>query len=225
MAAGKRLQKEIAKIGDLSGQGIYYLADESSLYKGHAMVIGPEDSVYANGFLFFRFLFPEDYPFSPPKVTFLSCDGKTRFHPNLYIEGKVCLSILGTYSGPSWQSTMSLSMILLSLKALLDSNPITHEPGYEKFKLDNPKALHYSQYVNAKFTELTYYELKNPRLLALFQEDIPHLLPDLRQKIHETIRENGKFADTQYSFLPYSMSGNTHWRVLLQDLEGVKETR
>ena len=40
------------------------------------------------------------YPFEPPKVLILTVDGRTRINPNLYANGKVCLSILGTWSGP-----------------------------------------------------------------------------------------------------------------------------
>jgi ubiquitin-protein ligase len=214
-AAMKRLPKEIRSVCDLSNSGIYYLADEASLYKGHAMIIGPEDTPYAYCPLFFRFEFTNDYPFSPPKVTFLTTDGKTRFHPNLYVCGKVCLSILGTYTGPSWQSTMSLSMILLSLKALLDTNPISHEPGYATRTLSDPLALHYSQYVHYKMTELSLWELRKGQYITLFREDIPHLLPTLEAGLEKIVRANSLFAPTKYDHLPYSMVGTTAWKNLL----------
>ena len=44
------------------------------------------------------------------QVQFLTTGGgRVRFNPNLYACGKVCLSLLGTWSGPSWvpgQSTL-----------------------------------------------------------------------------------------------------------------------
>ena len=44
--------------------------------------------------------------------------------------GKVCLSILGTWSGPQWTTIMDISSILISIQSLLDMNPLDHEPGY-----------------------------------------------------------------------------------------------
>ena len=98
--ATKRLMRDIKAVQELKGQGIWYHEDESTITKGTAMIRGPASTPYADALLFFSVEFPTDYPFSPPKVLFLTSDGETRFHPNLYIQGKVCLSILGTYSGP-----------------------------------------------------------------------------------------------------------------------------
>ena len=52
----------------------------------------------------------------------------------MYIKGKVCLSILGTWSGPSWTSSQNLSTVLLSIQSLLNENPIINEPGWEKYE-------------------------------------------------------------------------------------------
>jgi hypothetical protein len=51
-------------------------------------------------------------------------------HPNMYASGKLCLSILGTWSGPSWTSAMSLTTIILALQSIMDDNPLKNEPGY-----------------------------------------------------------------------------------------------
>jgi ubiquitin-conjugating enzyme E2 Z len=215
MSAFKRLAREIKIINDLSGIGIYYKQDMDVLTKGVAMIIGPKDSVYANCLLFFKFDFPSDYPFQPPTVTFLTHDGKTRFHPNLYRDGKVCLSILGTYSGPSWQSTMSFSMILLSLKTLLDKNPLNHEPGYETTPLTHTYALHYSLYVQYHIVKYTVNELIQRVYLHIFEHDIPHVLPQLKENLKTTITEqrNAK-VDDYYSHVPYNMSGHIAWATL-----------
>ena len=52
-------------------------------------------------------------------------------NPNLYENGKVCLSILGTWSGPGWTTACTLSSVLLSIQSLLNENPIHNEPGWE----------------------------------------------------------------------------------------------
>ena len=216
MSAFKRLTREITHISDLSGGGIYYRADINILTRGIAMIIGPADSIYANCPLFFQFDFPHDYPFQPPQVKFLTNDGKTRFHPNLYTDGKVCLSILGTYSGPSWQSTMSFSMILLSLKALLDTNPLRHEPGYENVSLDHNYAKHYSEYVHYRIVKCSLKEFSDGLYLRLFENDIKHLLPMIKQNLDNLIaKQAAANIDDYYPYIPYGMEGKTEWKKLL----------
>ena len=60
-------------------------------------------------------------------------NGAVRFNPNLYNCGKVCLSLLGTWEGPSWDPTSStLLQVLVSIQALiLVPDPYFNEPGHE----------------------------------------------------------------------------------------------
>mmetsp|Transcript_15234 Transcript_15234/g.38447 ORF Transcript_15234/g.38447 Transcript_15234/m.38447 type:complete len:267 (-) Transcript_15234:516-1316(-) len=72
------------------------------------------------------------YPFDPPKVKFFHLGkGEQRINPNLYVCGKVCLSILGTWSGPSWTSTMTIESLASSIQSILIQEPLRNEPGYE----------------------------------------------------------------------------------------------
>ncbi len=97
----KRLIKDVKDIrkNPLEEDGIYYKHDDENFMKGYAMIIGPHGSLYYGGYYFFYFDFPTDYPYSPPKLKFMTNDGVTRFHPNLYKTGKVCLSIINTWRG------------------------------------------------------------------------------------------------------------------------------
>lgn len=125
--------KDLENVRELKAHGIYVVTDETDMRRVYALIIGPADSAYEGGLFFFEIRFPDDYPFQSPRVTFMTADGaRTRFHPNLYVEGKVCLSILGTWAGPSWTTTMSLSTVLLSIQALLDNDPLRHEPGWDR---------------------------------------------------------------------------------------------
>ena len=75
-----------------------------------------------------------DYPKVPPKLNFLTTGcGKVRFNPNLYADGKVCLSLLGTWDGPSWQPWKStLLQVLVSIQSLIFvAEPFYNEPGHE----------------------------------------------------------------------------------------------
>ena len=121
------------KLNDL---GIYIEFNEENMLEAHAMIIGPPDSVYHNGILYFQITFPHNYPYAPPQVSYVS-RGSIRIHPNLYTGtprdnyfGKVCLSILGTWSGPKWSTIMDISSVLISIQSLLDKNPLDHEPGF-----------------------------------------------------------------------------------------------
>ena len=99
-----------------------------NIFKGYAMIIGPSDTPYQDGFYFFEFNFPYDYPHSPPVLTFLSNGDNIRFNPNLYRNGKVCISLLNTWKGDQWTSCQSISSILLTL-CILNENPLLNEPG------------------------------------------------------------------------------------------------
>ncbi len=68
--------------------------------------------------------FPSDYPLSPPKMQFI-CE---MFHPNVYPDGRVCISILHApgedplgYESISerWSPVQSIEKVLLSVVSML----------------------------------------------------------------------------------------------------------
>jgi ubiquitin-protein ligase len=124
--------KEIMK-NPLSENGIYYIHDENDILKGYAMIIGPSDTPYFSGNYFFEFKFPCDYPHSPPKIRYCTNGNGIRFNPNLYKCGKVCVSLLNTWSGDQWTSCQTISTVLLTLCTLLCKDPLLNEPGVNKF--------------------------------------------------------------------------------------------
>jgi ubiquitin-protein ligase len=94
---------------------------------------GPTGTPYANGCFFFDFHL-NDYPNSPPEGRFLTTGGATvRFNPNLYQCGRICLSLLGTWTGPQWIPNQSTFLqVLISIQGLiLVADPYFNEPGYE----------------------------------------------------------------------------------------------
>lgn len=127
----KRIVNDVKEliVSPLYSHGIYYIHNENDILKGKALIIGPSDTPYDNGFYLFDFNFPTNYPHSPPEVTFCTNDGLTRMNPNLYIQGKVCLSILNTWQGDQWTGCQTISSVLLALCTLLTSNPLLNEPG------------------------------------------------------------------------------------------------
>jgi len=114
---------------------------KSELDKLRVLIIGPDDTPYANGCFFFDIAMGDDYPNKPPKLqflttsSFLSSDETVRFNPNLYNCGKVCLSLLGTWDGPGWTPKEStLLQVLVSLQSLVlgAPKPYFNEPDFEK---------------------------------------------------------------------------------------------
>ena len=118
----KRIIKDINDLekNNLETHNIFYHTYDDNIYKIKVLIIGTKDTPYENGFYFFDITLPENYPFEPPKVKFCTSNNRTRFNPNLYIDGKVCLSLINTWQGPKWTSCNSLTSILLSLFPLLN---------------------------------------------------------------------------------------------------------
>jgi len=167
----KRIQIDIknAMASDMQKQGIYYHYDESDITKGFAMIIGPSGTPYECGYYFFDIKFPSDYPFSPPAMTTLTQDGITRFNPNMYREGKVCLSLLNTWHvGERWSGVQTLSSILLSvLSSVLINNPLQNEPGFET-KLGTPLSDIYNRMIlHANLKTAFLHMIKNPPEFAI----------------------------------------------------------
>ena len=90
------------------------------------------DNPYYGGFFMFKGCFPDQYPFFPPIIKSKTQGENTRFHPNFYINGKCCISILGTWAGPPWTSCQNLGTVAKTIKSLYIRNPITQEPSWEK---------------------------------------------------------------------------------------------
>ncbi|KER31367.1 hypothetical protein T265_02414 [Opisthorchis viverrini] len=78
--------------------------------------INKSDSAYEGGVFFLKIVFPTDYPFKPPKVSF----NTKIYHPNINGNGSICLDILRS----QWSPALTISKVLLSICSLLtDPNP------------------------------------------------------------------------------------------------------
>jgi ubiquitin-protein ligase len=134
--ASKRIAHDIMSIDrnaeGLANDGIFYFPDEANMKKGLALLVGQSGTPYYGGFYWFSVEFPDDYPFSPIRLLSLTQDGVTRFNPNMYTNGKVCLSILNTWhDGPSWSAIQNLESVLrIVMSDVLVSDPLVNEPAY-----------------------------------------------------------------------------------------------
>ncbi|XP_078581074.1 ubiquitin-conjugating enzyme E2 Z-like [Branchiostoma floridae x Branchiostoma japonicum] len=128
-----RIKRDIMSIYKEPPPGMFVVPDSEDVTKIHALITGPFDTPYEGGFFHFLIRFPPDYPIRPPRVKLMTTDGEqVRFNPNLYKNGKVCLSILGTWTGPAWSPAQSLSSVLISIQSLMNEKPYHNEPGFEQ---------------------------------------------------------------------------------------------
>ena len=158
----KRIANDVKYIinngASLSSENIYYKHDEENIMKGYALIVGQRDTPYGYGYYFFEFIFPSNYPFEPPEVHYLTNDGSMRFNPNLYTNGKVCLSILNTWAGESWTACQTIYSLLLTLSSILCVNPLLNEPG---IKEDHNDVIKYNYLVTYKNIEFAIIKVVN----------------------------------------------------------------
>ncbi|XP_039595577.1 ubiquitin-conjugating enzyme E2 Z [Polypterus senegalus] len=128
-----RIKRDIMSIYKEPPPGMFVVPDPHDMTKIHALITGPFDTPYEGGFFLFLFRCPPDYPIHPPRVKLMTTGNNTvRFNPNFYRNGKVCLSILGTWTGPAWSPAQSISSVLISIQSLMTENPYHNEPGFEQ---------------------------------------------------------------------------------------------
>jgi len=117
MSALKRIQKELVDFNKTPSPNLSACpVNDSDLFHWVAAIMGPEDSPYQGGVLLLNIHFPSDYPFKPPKCTFV-----TRiYHPNINRNGSISLDILSD----QWSPALTIGKVLLCISSLLtDPNP------------------------------------------------------------------------------------------------------
>ena len=188
-----RLLKDVKQIlkNPLTENGIYYIHDDSDMMKGYALIIGPADTPYFGGNYFFEFNYPQDYPHSPPKIKYWTNANKIRFGPNLYICGKVCISLLNTWRGDQWTSCQTISTVLLTLCTLLSENPLLNEPGVGKA---NPEINSYNEIIQFANIDIAICDIvnKKPGIFMPFFEDF---YPFIKENFYKNYDQFLKIAE------------------------------
>ncbi|GMJ05246.1 ubiquitin-conjugating enzyme 25, PHO2 FAMILY UBIQUITIN CONJUGATION ENZYME 1 [Hibiscus trionum] len=133
----KKIQEEWRMLEKDLPDTIFVRVYESRMDLLRAVIIGAEGTPYHDGLFFFDVFFPASYPKAPPHVYYHS--GGLRLNPNLYSSGKVCLSLLNTWSGnknEKWIPGMSTMLqVLVSIQALiLNQDPYFNEPGWARHR-------------------------------------------------------------------------------------------
>lgn len=92
-----------------------------NLLKWSCGIPGKKGTPWEGGIYKITILFPTNYPSQPPKVYFTP----SLFHPNIFCDGRVCLSILDPYK--HWKPSIGIPQILSGLQELL-ANPNIDDP-------------------------------------------------------------------------------------------------
>ena len=216
--------KDIIK-NPLDDNGIYYFHNEDNIYNGKAMIIGPSDTPYQYGFYFFNFTFSNDYPYTPPKVTFCTQGEQVRFNPNLYTNGKVCLSLLNTWPGDPWTSVQTISSILLTMSSILNNEPLLNEPYISKPNLSIKTYNDIIEFSNYKIAFLGMYTGKY--IISEFEifkeiidEKIKEYLPLVIKKCQEL--EQSEINNKLLTINLYHFSMQINYTDLLKQLNIIK---
>ncbi|CBY01728.1 Ubiquitin-conjugating enzyme E2 15 [Plenodomus lingam] len=127
-AAAGLLARQLKQMqNDKSISGISCGLVDNNVFEWEVMLMIDDDTkFYGGGFFRARLTFPEQYPLLPPKMRFET----PIFHPNIYQNGDVCISILhppeedkyGYESAAErWSPVQTPETILLSVISMLSS--------------------------------------------------------------------------------------------------------
>lgn len=120
--AQRRLMRDFSSLQTDPPSGISASPIDGDILLWQAVIFGPEDTPWEGGTFKLLLTFTEEYPNKPPTVKFLS----KMFHPNIYLDGKICLDILQN----QWSPIYDIAAILTSIQSLLcDPNPASPANG------------------------------------------------------------------------------------------------
>ena len=105
-AAKRRLLKDWEKYQrEAPGLGILISPDPENMMTYEAIIIGPDDTEWEGGTFRLMLDYSEKFPSEPPKVRFVT----QMFHPNIYLNGNICLDILDKAWTPLYDGTAILT--------------------------------------------------------------------------------------------------------------------
>lgn len=223
-----RIKRDLATIYREPPPGMFVVPDKDDMTKIHALIIGPFDTPYEGGFFHFLLRCPPNYPINPPRVKLLTTgSGTVRFNPNFYKSGKVCLSILGTWSGPAWSPALSLSSLLISIQSLMTDKPYHNEPGYERERLSGD-VRRYNLIIQhetirvAVLGNLDNWSMSTGPAFPLFKA-AKASLPDFMEHFEAACKENLHRSGEEMTDPFGERRGKFQWEKLLQRLGELRE--
>lgn len=124
-----RIQKDI---GELDGGKVAKIDfPNPNDFTSFNVTVSPDTGYWRGATYHFTFTIPPHYPHSPPKV---ECNTKI-YHPNIDLQGKVCLNILRE----DWRPVLDINSVIYGLIYLFyepnPDDPLNHEAA-ELFRKD-----------------------------------------------------------------------------------------
>jgi len=175
-----RLQKELKELIKNPVEGFKVeLVNDSNLFEWQVYIAGPPGTDFEGGIFKALMNFPEDYPNSPPKMKFVS----ELWHPNVYPDGGVCISILHTpdpmnteeREEETWRPIQTVESILVSVCSMLS------DPNF-----NSPANVDASVELRKKPAE---YKKKLLKLVERSKKDLPPDFTMPKAKKHEAPKE------------------------------------
>ncbi|XP_047537096.1 baculoviral IAP repeat-containing protein 6 [Vanessa atalanta] len=233
----KRLAQEAATLATslpLSySSSVFVRTDTDRLDVMKVLITGPSDTPYANGCFILDVYFPAEYPAVPMLIN-LETTGRhsVRFNPNLYNDGKVCLSVLNTWHGrpeEKWNAhTSSFLQVLVSIQSLiLVPEPYFNEPGYERSRgtrAGNSASLEYNSNIYqacVRWAMLDHLRSPEPCFKEVIQTHFWMKRNEIMQTVANWITElEGQTGDerTQRSIQLNLMALKRHYMKLQEEL-------
>lgn len=174
-ASMRRIAKEHKILRTSLPANIFVRTWESRLDLLRVLIIGPEDTPYEYAPFIIDFYLSSDYPQYAPEAFFHSwTNGNGPVNPNLYEDGKICLSLLGTWHADerneSWSPGKStLLQVLVSILGLvLVKDPYYNEAGY-----DVHRQAQETKPNSALYTERSYFRTRAFIVHALTKDVAP----------------------------------------------------
>ncbi|KAI0391271.1 ubiquitin-conjugating enzyme/RWD-like protein [Xylariaceae sp. FL0594] len=127
--AKNRLMIELKELAKEKWVNIDLVKDNIFRWRLGLIVLNPE-SAFNGGYFKAEMTFTEEYPYQPPMFRFLV----PIYHPNIYPDGKICISILhtpgedvtsGEQASERWSPLQGVESVLRSVLLLLDDPEIT----------------------------------------------------------------------------------------------------
>uniref|UniRef100_A0A8C7NR30 (E3-independent) E2 ubiquitin-conjugating enzyme n=1 Tax=Oncorhynchus mykiss TaxID=8022 RepID=A0A8C7NR30_ONCMY len=178
------VRKEMALLATSLPDGIMVKTFEDRMDLFSALIKGPTRTPYEDGLFLFDIQLPNIYPSVPPLFRYLSqCSG--RLNPNLYDNGKVCVSLLGTWIGKGterWTSKSSLLQVLISIQGLI----LVNEPYYNEAGFDSDRGLQ-EGYENSR----CYNEMALIKMVQSMTQLLQTPIEVFQQEIRQHFTSNG----------------------------------
>jgi ubiquitin-conjugating enzyme E2 O len=184
----RRIHKEHKILSSSLPPNIFVRTWDSRLDLIRVLIIGPNETPYEYAPFVIDFHLCSTYPQTPPEAYFHSwTNGHGPVNPNLYEDGKICLSLLGTWHtderNEGWSPAKStLLQVLVSIMGLV----LVKEPYYNEAGYDVHRSAPETKLNSALYTERAYF-----RSRAFIHHALTNEVAPFKQELNYLYRSQG----------------------------------